>query len=243
MSKWLMCVLAVLVAVPSVALDSKRVARAQSQIGKGQKQLEKGDYDKAEKYFQSAIEIQPEVPSAYVNMGAVRIGQERFADALEMLKEGERRYIEWQQLEQEMKLAAQQSATTQAQDMAFNDNSGKGLITGGIQAQAERSNRTSQKQMADNEWGTDDTNPVPAQLYYLRGVATIRLGQRDAGIEALQKCLELDPDHGLAHYNLAVALFGKGDIAGAKQNLDAAKDAGVKPNPKFVEAVESAAKQ
>lgn len=241
MTKWTALGLAVLIAMPCAALDSKGVARAQSQIGKGEKQLENGNYDKAEKYFEAAIEIQPEVPAAYVNLGAVRIGQERFADALDVLSQAERRYVEWQQLEQEMQLAAQQSAGTDARDMAFNDDGGAGLITGGAQAKAARNKVTDQKHVADRQWGGTPDDPVPAQVYYLEGVAKVRLGQRDEGIDALQKCLERDPEHGLAHYNLAVALFGKGDIAGAKQHLDAAKAAGVEPNPKFVEAVDGAA--
>ena len=241
MSKWLTFGLAVLIAVPCAALDSKGVARAQSQIGKGEKQLEKGNYDKAEQYFENAIEIQPELPMSYVDMAAVRIGQERFADALELLDQADRRYVEWQQLEQEMQLAGQQSANTQARDMAFMDDGGAGRITGGAQARSQRNNINDQKHLADNQWGGKENDPRPAQLFYLKGVAEVRLGHRDEGIAALQECLDRDPTHGLAHYNLAVALFGKGDIAGAKQHLEAAQEAGVQANPKFVEAVEAAA--
>ncbi len=220
MTKWTVLGLAVLIAAPCAALDSKGVARAQSQIGKGEKQLEKGNYDKAATYFENAIEIQPEVPAAYVNLGAARVGQERFADALEVLAKGERRYIEWQQLEEEMQLAAQQSAGTQARDMAFNDDGGAGLITGGAQAKAERIKITDQKHAADRQWGAKQDDPVPAQLYYLRGVAEVRLGHRDAGIAALEECLARDPEHGLAHYNPAVALFGKGEIEQARSLLE-----------------------
>jgi tetratricopeptide (TPR) repeat protein len=66
------------------------------------------------------------------------------------------------------------------------------------------------------------------------------LGRRDEGVGFLELCLAINENHGLAHYNLSVALLGLGQAEEAKEHLTAAVEAGVEAHPAFVADLERA---
>jgi hypothetical protein len=75
---------------------------------------------------------------------------------------------------------------------------------------------------------------IPAQVFYLEGISYLRTRQRTQGIEALEVCLLIDSHYELAHYNLAVARFTRGEFDLARSHLDAALLGGVEPDARFV---------
>ena len=246
---------AVGLALPARAVDPNNLKRAQRKVTKAQKLLEKEQFARAEKLCREAISIEPVLPSGHLCLGAALVGEKNFVAALPVLDEAQTRFVAYQQELEKARLKQKQVAyqqrqewDTQAQSQGIATSGHAPTVAGGSAADTQTNRRVStlggrdlavQEHLVEKRWEMDEFSAVPAQVFYLKGVAYLRTGKRDQGMKALSSCLERDKKHGLAHYNLAVALFMKGDAAGAKSHLDAARSAGVKPNPRFVADVES----
>lgn len=239
-------------AMPAAAIDRKSAARAQSQAEKGEKQLDKENFDSAEKAFRKAISIEPALPGSHAGLAAALIGQRKYADGLEVVQEAKKRYEEWQQIQLDMLSESRMQAKTRAQDMRHYEQPAEPKTgtssaprTGSILAQAERSQIKTEEHLAEQQWATREQqeSPIPAHVHYLEGIALLRTSRPAEGVAALERCIEGDPAHGLAHYNLAVAYFGQGKLDDAAEHLEAAQEAGVEPHPKFVEDLKAAQKR
>jgi tetratricopeptide (TPR) repeat protein len=234
-----------LIAAPGWAIDAARLSAARSKAGKGDKALAKGQYAEAEAAYRDAIASEPSLPTSYEGLGAALIGAMRFADAIPVLEQAKERYLAWEKLATMSSLEKQSDAQARSREIDDMDTIQKskgappvasGSTMGGLSA----SHLDTEQYLAKRGLNVEKIKAIPAQVFYYSGLALLRTGQRDQGIEELQVCLARDGAHALAHYNLAVALFGKGDAAGAKQHLDAAVAAGVKAHPKFVQDVDAA---
>jgi tetratricopeptide (TPR) repeat protein len=217
-------------AVPCTGSERVDITRAKNKVAKGDAQLVKNNYSAAGKLYRQAIDIDPRLPSAHLGLGATLIGQQRYQEAIAALADSERLYAEYEAQIRE----AQQKATNAVED-------------GERQAQVFRDTYGVFQRVPHNlGMGThamgllnfDEASVVPAQLYYLQGISFLRTTQKQQGIERLQRCLTLAPEHGLAHHNLAAALFTQGKVEQAKQHFDAAIAAGVDPNPSLAADLE-----
>ncbi|NOZ79415.1 MAG: tetratricopeptide repeat protein [Acidobacteria bacterium] len=206
---------------PALALNATSLRRARHLVDKGQSALARGRVAHAEKLFHEAITIEPVLPTAYTGLAAALVEQKQFAQALTVAREAQQRFVEFQKKLQEARI----------KDWGLHNNAmsgARGLAAGGTQAPAI------EKQLTTRRWTKVTKDPVPAEVFYLEGLCELRTRQRQQGIKDLKECLRRNPKHGLANYNLAVALFLGGDLQGAKQHLDRAVALGVKANPMFV---------
>ncbi len=244
----LIAMLTVAAAWPSEAVDPQRLAVARAKVGKAEKSLARNDTARAEALFREAIAAEPAYPEAHLGLGTVLAAQQRFAEAIPVLEEAKQRYVRWAQVERETDMEARQDAAARAREFADLQRQqasrgrpgSKGAATSPLTAMA--ANRVATEEyLARRGWRMENLQAVPASAFYLQGLAFLRTGQRDRGIEELRACLAVEEGHGLAHYNLAVALFTGGEIALAKEHLDAARAAGVTPNPAFAADLDQAA--
>lgn len=228
-------------------IDWDRLGIARSKTAHGDKLLKKGDFKRAEEMFRKAIAQEAQYPVAYLGLGAALVGQQRFPEALDALHESEDKYLAWRDRVQEAALTVRKmTAETQ---QALRD------ILPKLQAQAQSGSAEAQQRamvslqrayVAMNRAQStgqisariydhpEDLLHIPAQVFYLEGVSYLRMGYRDKGVELLEVCLLLDDKHALAHYNLAVALFTRGDLESSKTHLDAAVANGLEPPKQFV---------
>ncbi len=206
---------------PAVALDATSLRRARHLVDKGQSALKKGRIAHAEKLFRQAIALEPVLPTSYTGLAAVFVARKHFGQALSTAREAEQRFLEFQKKLEEAQLQ-DRGLTSHALS------SSRGPAMTGAQTP------DIEKQLTTRRWTKVKKNPVPAEVYYIEGLCEVRTGQRARGIDDLEKCLRKDPEHGLAHYNLAVALFVQGDYHEAKRHLDRAVSLGIKANPMFV---------
>jgi Tfp pilus assembly protein PilF len=220
----------VLTAAPP-AHTSDEMARAQARVTRGETCLQDTRYDQAEKHFRKAIEMRPQMPTAYLGLGAALVGQRRYEEAARELDIAEQAYID---------LAAQQREAGRVAVERMEE----------TRRQVETLESTYNVfHQVPNEFGLPDnvvsmTNvygreTVPAQLYYLQGVVALRGNRLIDGIEKLERCLEIDPDHALANYNLAVALHSTGRSLEAKNRLDAAVAGGIEAPEGLVAQIEA----
>lgn len=218
---------------------------ARSATDRGDVFLRKQKYERAEEAFLSAIEHEPRYAPAHLGLGATLVATHRFAPAIEVLQEAERRFAEWRRMHETLGLEDQQhnaDRSRKVRDFA------RRRIENANPAQratvAQRAQREIQvvdrgKVIADR-LRPDEVDGIPAQVFYLEGVALLRVGRAADGIVALETALFIDDDHALSHYNLAVALFVSGELDQAKHHLDAAVESGAQPHPQFVADLEGA---
>jgi len=231
MNKWVMFVVVVLGAsLPAAAGESDGIARAKARVAKAEVQLHKGQYAEAEKVFRKVIEMEPALPSAHLGLGAALIGQRRYDEALRALTDAERRYDDFDKLQRESgRLAVANMEETERRVETLKD-------TYGVFQRGPTNQQLSPSQVS--RMNVPTANSMPANAYYLQGVALLRTNQKVAGIERLERCLSLDGQHALAHYNLAVAINSIGGVDEAKIHLDAAIAGGVEPPPALVAEIE-----
>lgn len=211
---------------------SDQMARAETKAAKGEAALQRQEYDDAERSFRKAIELYPALPSAHLGLGAALVGQRRYAEALDALASAERAYAEYQSRQQEAgRVAVERMKESRRQVETLED-------TYHVFHQVPTT-----LGLPENVIGVvnvDDRNDVPPQLSYLQGVSYLRTGESLDGIERLERTLELDPDHALANYNLAVALHSVGRSLEARAHLEAARAGGVEPAAGLVEQIAAA---
>jgi tetratricopeptide (TPR) repeat protein len=237
----------------TAAMEKGRVARARAKINRAEKLLSQGKHARAESLFSDAIAIEPEIPLAHVGLGAALVGQERFSEALLALAEAEERFVAWEHKVSMAELTKRQLADRQLQ--MFKDLAAEAAARpGGRELDPDAAGlpvdlgRRGEARIAKEQfifrdrWELEGLASIPAQVFYLEGIAYLRTGRSILGIEALKVCLIVDDEHGLAHYNLAVALFGQGEIGEAEEHLARALAAGIEPHPGFVADLERAAR-
>lgn len=231
-------------------LDRSRLKLARAKIAMGESLLKKDDYVGAEREFRAAVKTEPSLPTPYLGLGAALSGQRRFTESLTTLKLAELRYVAWEHTVQSHTLHSRQLAerqTLEVEDLYAASVQGR-VNNSGVPGQgfspgagAGGTDQIQKEQFISRDrFDLEAFQSIPAQVFYLEGLAYLRTGQRDKGIEAMEVCLYIDRRHGLAHNNLAVALFTRGDLEEAREHLDAAIAAGIEPHRKFVADLDQA---
>jgi tetratricopeptide (TPR) repeat protein len=248
----LVIVAAAALGATAFALDAQRVSLARAAVVKGEKLLAKGKAADAEKAFRSAIDIEARLPTSHLGLARTLVTQQRFAEALPVLEQTKDRYVAWEKLVRQTQLELQQDAERKARALADLQVQQVSKIgpSGPNPAQQQVMTRTSMElsraqtedYLAKREWRPEQFKAIPAEVFYLAGLANARNGERDRAIDEWLLCIGLEPGNGLAHYNLAVAMFARGEVTLAKEHLDDAVAAGVEPNPAFAADLEQAAR-
>lgn len=243
MRRLLATAVALALAATAWATDPQRLALARSKTDKGNKQLAKENYEKAETLFTAAIKDEPSFPDAYLGLASALCGQQRYADALPVVQQAQDTYVRWHQEAQATEMEARQDAASRAREFRDLQLQQAQRSTGSQQSPAAPASDlarmasarvSSEEYLARRGWKMEEFDAIPAHAFYLAGLCRLRTGDRTGAISELEACVTRDPDHGLAHYNLAVALFAEGDAGGAAEHLEAARNAGIEPHPQFV---------
>jgi tetratricopeptide (TPR) repeat protein len=227
------------VLVPSAAEAGRNAyAMALAKSGKAEKALAKGDNERAEELFRDCFELEPDFPRPYLGLAAALVGQARFEEALEAVETAKEKYVAWDEEAADLVLERRQEAFQAQQEFETFAGTNAQAVSKVAQNVAHR--LESQELLVRDRWDLEEIQRIPSQVYYLQGIAHLRMGHRDEGVNALELCLALNQEHGLAHYNMAVALLAMGQPAVAKEHLDAALGLGVEAHAQFVADLESA---
>ena len=247
----LLLLLAALPARGDRDLNFDKLQVAKSATTSGDQLLRQSRFVRAENRFREAIAAAEEYPPAYLGLGSSLVGQGRFDEAVEVLRQAEGRYVDWQDLLEGAKIRHRgitMDRQLETEDLLIQARAIAALTNAAVQPAVlrviQQLSVESMRLEGASERG-EQIDPrviaaIPAQVFYLEGISHLRQGQREAGVETLQVALLLDPGHALASYNLAVALFVGGRVREAKQHLDAALAGGIEPPEQFLHDVERA---
>ncbi len=234
----------------AATIGKDRLRLARSHTAKGDEMVKKTEYAGAEKKYRRAIAVEPLLPTAYLGLGKALIGQQRYGEAIAILEEAEKRFVEWEQAVQIAELQKRQLVDLQLQSIADTQatvsDKGSVLSGGSPTAGAPAPGQLTAEKIASEQFlfrenrDLEAFEPIPSQVFYLEGISYLRTNRRALGIEALEVCLMINSKHELAHYNLAVALFTRGDLDEAKSHLEMAVAGGVEPHSGFVADLEDA---
>jgi tetratricopeptide (TPR) repeat protein len=92
------------------------------------------------------------------------------------------------------------------------------------------------ERVAKSSPGAADVRDELAQAHYHLGVLRLKQERPEEFLAEMRRTAELDPQHGPAQYNLAVAALERGDLAQARDHARAALQSGYELPPGFLEA-------
>ena len=72
-------------------------------------------------------------------------------------------------------------------------------------------------------------------LYLFKGIAYVNQGRYDEAIAEFERALGINPNHPVAHMNLAIVYYREGYYTAAIRHCDRAMELGYRPHPGFLE--------
>jgi len=217
----------------SVALFEKAVANdpdsaeRQESFAKVLYQLER--YDEAEPYAVRALEIEPDNVEMYMVLYSVYVGMGQLDQAGEALRSAEQVAPGDPRILQQLAYVASESGDTEGAIAAYEGlvetdpgNTENWLTLAGLYADAGAMDKSA---AAYGKVVELDPEGAPQVFYNLGALLMNKPDRNDddsrRAVEAFRQAVKLDPDYRDAHKQLAFALLGTGDRAGAKSELEA----------------------
>ncbi len=238
---WLFLMIAVVGSSSIHALQlSERDQHAASQhFKRGMESLLGEKYDVAETEFKAAVAIDPLYDAAFYGLGQVYMATKRYPDALKAYLDSREAF--------KKATAAETLAGTESdrrlrdQIDALKDNERNMMRLGtGNSAQTNIDQIRAQIQQLESRKSRRSSAappPVPAGLSMAIGSAYFRLNDVANAEKEYKAAIEVNPNFGEAHSNLAVVYLVTGRAAEADAEVKAAEKAGFRVNPKLKEDI------
>lgn len=208
--------------------------RAMAPYRAGLEEMRTEAYDKAEKAFLQAIEIDPNFEMAHYMLGRAQMPQRKFAPAVASFTKArdlynasagrrfsnaqEAQHVRREQVEEiDEALRQLQGAPQTNQTMTY------------IRQLSERKRLIQESMQRGNDLSI--ASNVPPYISLSLGSAHFRLGQLQDAEREYKAAVAVDPRAGEAHSNLAVVYMETGRLDEAEKAVKAAEKAGFRVNP------------
>jgi tetratricopeptide (TPR) repeat protein len=207
--------------------DEPDSAERQESFAKVLYQLER--YDEAEPYALRALELEPSNVEMYMVLYSVYVGMGQLDQAAEALHKAEEVAPGDPRIMQQLAYVANESGDTEGAITAYEGlveadpgNTENWLTLAGLYADAGATDKSTE---AYGKVVELDPEGAPQVFFNLGALLMNKPDRTDEdssrAIEAFRQAIELDPEYREAHKQLAFALLGAGDRAGAKSELEA----------------------
>jgi tetratricopeptide (TPR) repeat protein len=220
---------------------SERDQHAASQhFKRGMESLVSEKYDVAETEFKAAVAIDPLYDAAFYGLGQVYMATKRYPDALKAYLESREAF--------KKATAAETLAGTESdrrlrdQIQALKDNERNltrltGQNPGAQQTIDQIHEQIQQLESRKSRQAGATPPPVPAGVSMAIGSAHFRLKDLANAEKEYKAAIEVNPNFGEAHSNLAVVYLVTGRATEAETEVKAAEKAGFRVNPKLKEDI------
>ncbi len=177
----------------------------------GKKYMRKEQLDKAYEKFLKSVETNSTFAESYVEIGNIYMKKSMYDEAIEEYNKGVNAYLKLEAYVAEGIL--KETASRREYDVYARD-------------------------LYRDLYSQKFT--IPPKIYLFLGSAYFRKGMIKEALEQFEKALEINPDYGEAHNNLAVIYFLSHQYDMAWRHMRLAEKFGAKVNPKFVEDLKKA---
>jgi len=225
---------------------SEREQHAASQhFKRGMESLLGEKYDVAETEFKAAVAIDPLYDAAYYGLGQVYMATKHYPDALKAYLASRDAFKSATAAEALAGSDADRRLRDQIDALKDNERNMMRMSKGpGAQQSIDQvRDQIQQLESRKSRRAGATPPPVPAGLSMAIGSAYFRLSDLANAEKEYQAAVDVNPNFGEAHSNLAVVYFVTGRVAEAETAIKAAERAGFKVNPRLKDDIAAAKKK
>lgn len=205
----------------------------------GQQALATERYEEAASEFQAAVRLDPMLVPAHYGLGQAYMALKEYPEAVRAYTRCEQAFHEQEAAALTDRLAGDRRLDDYIKaledDLRYLQRMAQGSNTNA--QRAEQASATKEQQIsllkARRMRTTDSPEPTPAWLSLALGSAQFRVSDMAAAEASFKKALEVKPDLGEAHNNLAVVYLLTGRVPEAEAEIQAAEKSGFKVNPQL----------
>jgi tetratricopeptide (TPR) repeat protein len=221
---------------------SERDQQAASQhFKRGMESLLGEKYDVAETEFRAAVAIDPLYDAAFYGLGQVYMATRRYDQALKAYLAAREAFKNATAAEVLQGTAADRRLRDQIEALKDNERNMTRLMSSsrgpGAQSIDQVREQIRQLENRKNRSSGASPPPVPAGLSMAIGSAYFRLNDLPNAEKEYKSAIEVNPNFGEAHSNLAVVYLVTGRATEAEAEVKAAEKAGFRVNPKLKEDI------
>jgi Flp pilus assembly protein TadD len=203
-------------------------------------------YDAAEREFKETVRIDPLHDAAFYGLGQVYMATKRFEPALKAYLASRDAFQSATTAEALAGAASDRRVRDQIEILKDNERN-LSRLSAATNPNADKQVEQIHMQIEELESrkghrGAATPTPIPPGLSMALGSAYFRLNDRANAEKEYKAAIEVDPNFGEAHSNLAVVYLITGRVTEADAEVKAAEKAGFRVNPKLKEDIAAAKK-
>jgi Tfp pilus assembly protein PilF len=238
--------LLVAMSAPQAQLSEREQVAASQHFKRGMESLLADRYDIAEQEFKGAVAIDPLYDAAFYGLGQVYMATKRYDQALKAYTASRDAFKAATAAETLASAASDRRIRDQIETLKDNERNMMRLGTsspGGQQAIDQVRELIQQLESRKSRRAGATPPPVPAGISMAIGSAYFRLNDLANAEKEYKTAVQVKPDFGEAHSNLAVVYFVTGRVPEAETEIKAAEKAGFKVNPRLKDDIAAAKKK
>ena len=209
----------------------KAAKKAAKHFRSGEKARDKRDFDKAEREYASALELDPSHAKALYGLGQVQMATKRYPEALDTLLRCKQAYADNAQRDAERAEMDRMAEIRVTRDKIRTLLSGS--QKGGGTAHTEIDLLQQRLLALEQPLDDPDEHVTPAGVSMAIGSAYFRMGNGAEAEREFLAAVTADPSLGEAHNNLAALYFMAGQLEPASRHLERAEATGFKVHPQL----------
>jgi len=218
--------------------------RARQYFHRGLDQLKAERYDRAKSSFEQALKTLPDYAEAALQLGVCQYYLNDFQAAGETIEEAKTKYLRWHHTFYDVKLQLYNEAQNTINELnkQISDVEVQKAQTSGDQV-AKLSQKIAELEGIKHSYQSVErpmmTEPVvPAKYYFYCGNCYLKMQKWNEAFAEYAQAIEIDPNYGEAHNNLAYIYYLAKQYENAWKHLQIAEECGAKINPKVKEMLQ-----
>jgi Tfp pilus assembly protein PilF len=237
-----------LIAVGVPQLSERDQHAAAQHFTLGMESLLADRYETAEREFQQAVKIDPLYDAAFYGLGQVYMATKRYDLALKAYLGSREAFKAATAVEVLASATSDRRLRDQIDALKDNERNMTRLMSGGQNPGAQQSidqvrEQIQQLESRKGRRAGASPPPVPAGLSMAIGSAYFRLNDLANAEKEYKAAIEVNPNFGEAHSNLAVVYFVTRRLTEAEAEITTAEKAGFKVNPRLKDDIAAAKKK
>jgi len=235
-------------AAPQTQLSEREQLAASQHFKRGMESLLRDKYDVAEQEFKEAVAVDPLYDAAFYGLGQVYMATKRYDEALKAYIASRDAFKAATAGEVLASAASDRRIRDQIDALKDNERNMTRLMGGGQNPGAQQTidqvrEQIQQLESRKSRRAGATPPPVPAGVSMAIGSAYFRLNDLANAEKEYKAAVDVNPNFGEAHNNLAVVYFVTGRLPDAEAEIKAAERVGFKVNPRLKDDIAAAKKK